>query len=211
MIKVDPIDGNLIKNLVIKDTTTYRSWSIDDSAAVGDLVFGDRDVTYTSIPEALIGAEYVRTACDAKNLNTDLAEFKTGDDCTVYVALDSRVTNAPAWHSDWTKTAKTVTNSKDVTFILYAKEVKQGEFIVLGTNGQSANCVNYTVFAVQTDMTIKGDANADGAFGVVDVVMLQKWLLNTGDLTDWEAADVCEDGRIDVFDLCVMKRMLLQK
>ena len=208
---MDPIDGNLIKNLVIKDTTTYRSWSIDDSAAVGDLVFGDRDVTYTSIPEALIGAEYVRTACDAKNLNTDLAEFKTGDDCTVYVALDSRVTNAPAWLSDWTKTAETVTNNKDVTFILYAKEVKQGESIVLGTNGQSANCVNYTVFAVQTDMTIKGDANADGAFGVVDVVMLQKWLLNTGDLTDWEAADVCEDGRIDVFDLCVMKRMLLQK
>lgn len=210
VIKIDPISGTLIRDLAVKDTATYQNWSIGDSAAVGDLVYGDRDVTYTAIPEALLGAEYVRTACDAKNLSADLAEFKAGADCTVYVALDSRVTSAPAWLTGWTKTAETIVNSKNVTFILYAKEVKQDDPVTLGTNGQSSGCVGYTVFAVQ-NVTVKGDANGDGAFSVADVTMLQKWLLNTGTLTDSNAADVCPDGRIDAFDLCVMKRMLLKK
>ena len=29
------------------------------------------------------------------------------------------------------------------------------------------------------------------------------------DLSDWEAGDLNEDGVLDVFDLCLMKRMLL--
>jgi len=39
--------------------------------------------------------------------------------------------------------------------------------------------------------------------------MMQKWLLCAGELTDWQAGDLCRDERIDVFDLCLMKRMLL--
>lgn len=30
-------------------------------------------------------------------------------------------------------------------------------------------------------------------------------------LADWKAADLCEDNRLDVFDLCLMKRALLEK
>ena len=60
---------------------------------------------------------------------------------------------------------------------------------------------------------IRGDVNADRKFDVTDVVLLQKWLLavpNT-DLADWKAADLCEDDRLDVFDLCMMKRELIAK
>ncbi len=57
---------------------------------------------------------------------------------------------------------------------------------------------------------IAGDVNADGKFSLADAVMLQKWLLNAGDITDKAAGDVCTDERIDVFDLCVMKKMLLE-
>lgn len=57
---------------------------------------------------------------------------------------------------------------------------------------------------------VAGDVNADGSFSVADVVMLQKWLLNAGSLPNWEVADLCEDGRIDVFDLVVMKREILK-
>ena len=85
-----------------------------------------------------------------------------------------------------------------------------GAIVTLGTNGQSSGCVNYTVFAVEAiDKTVDGDVNADGVFNVVDVVMMQKWLLCSGDLTDWQAGDLCEDEIINVFDLCLMKRMLL--
>ncbi len=58
----------------------------------------------------------------------------------------------------------------------------------------------------------KGDVNADGEFNVADVVTLQKWLLAVPDtkLADWKSADLCSDNRLDVFDLCLMKRELLK-
>ena len=61
--------------------------------------------------------------------------------------------------------------------------------------------------------TIAGDVNADGAFNVADAVALQKWLLGVPDVTlaDWKAGNFCDDNRLDVFDLCMMKRELLKK
>ncbi len=62
-----------------------------------------------------------------------------------------------------------------------------------------------------TKNPIQGDVNNDGEFNIADVVLFQKWLLNVPDaaLDDWKAADLCEDDRLDVFDLCMMKRLLL--
>ncbi len=60
---------------------------------------------------------------------------------------------------------------------------------------------------------IIGDINSDGEFSVADVVLFQKWILAVPDtkLANWKAADLCEDDRLDVFDLCLMKRMLIEK
>lgn len=57
---------------------------------------------------------------------------------------------------------------------------------------------------------IIGDVNADGAFSVADIVMMQNWLLGSGILTDWKAGDLCEDNIIDSFDLCLMKQQLIE-
>ncbi len=58
---------------------------------------------------------------------------------------------------------------------------------------------------------ISGDCNADGKLSVADVILLQKWLHAIPDthLDDWKAADLCEDGKLNVFDFCLMKRKLL--
>lgn len=58
---------------------------------------------------------------------------------------------------------------------------------------------------------VRGDVNADDAFTIADVVMLQKWLIcsSNASLINWRAGDLCEDECIDVFDLCAMKRELL--
>lgn len=61
------------------------------------------------------------------------------------------------------------------------------------------------------DEEVIGDVNADGVFNVVDVVMMQNWILRVGDITDRSAGDVCEDGEVDIFDLCLMKKMLLSQ
>lgn len=59
--------------------------------------------------------------------------------------------------------------------------------------------------------TLKGDVNGDNEFNVADVVCLQRWLLADKRvvLNCWENGDLCSDDRIDVFDLCFMKRALV--
>lgn len=60
---------------------------------------------------------------------------------------------------------------------------------------------------------VKGDVNSDGELNIADAVLLQKWLLAFPDtnLPDWNRADLYRDGRLDVFDLCLMKRALIEK
>lgn len=57
---------------------------------------------------------------------------------------------------------------------------------------------------------LSGDANNDGKVSIADAVMLQNWLLGAGDLTCWHNVDLCKDERIDVFDLCLLKRMIIE-
>lgn len=58
---------------------------------------------------------------------------------------------------------------------------------------------------------IEGDVNADDEFNIADVVVLQNWLLGRSGakLENWKAADLCDDNRLDVFDLCLMRRKLI--
>lgn len=74
-----------------------------------------------------------------------------------------------------------------------------------GGNGQK--------FILEPVKEIEGDVNADGALSVIDDILLQKWLLAIpgAALTDWKAADLCEDNIINVFDLHLLKRMLLEQ
>ena len=60
---------------------------------------------------------------------------------------------------------------------------------------------------------VKGDVNSDGELNIADAVLLQKWLLAFSDtnLTDWNRADLYRDGRLDVFDLCLMKKELISQ
>ena len=120
------------------------------------------------------------------------------------------MTTPPAWLSDWTKTELTFRNSNDVQFVVYAREVQQGERVTLGENGQSSGCVNYTVMAVKKaeEQALTGDIDDNGVLGVTDAVMLQKWLLRAGTLTNGKNADINGDGIINVIDLTLLKRML---
>ena len=58
---------------------------------------------------------------------------------------------------------------------------------------------------------VRGDVNGDGLFNIADLVMFQKWLaaVPETELNNWQAADLCKDENLDVFDLCVMRREIL--
>ena len=66
------------------------------------------------------------------------------------------------------------------------------------------------VFLGTAPEILTGDANADGVFNILDIITLQKWLLNTGDLPNWQAVDFNQDGMITIFDLMLAKKYYLE-
>ena len=73
----------------------------------------------------------------------------------------------------------------------------------------------YPIFVGQGDL-IKdyplGDVNLDEQINVNDAILLQDYLLCRTKITEEQfyAADVCTDGTVDCFDLCIMRRMLIE-
>ncbi|MCM1506249.1 MAG: dockerin type I repeat-containing protein [Ruminococcus flavefaciens] len=80
--------------------------------------------------------------------------------------------------------------------------------VVLISIAMMFSCVSLTAVAEE----IKGDINGDGVFNVSDVALFQKWLLSSDtEIKNWSNADFCEDGKLDVFDLCLMKKELSEQ
>ena len=64
---------------------------------------------------------------------------------------------------------------------------------------------------LRAEAAASGDLDGNGQFNAADVRLLQNWLLTsrTG-LSNWQAADFYRDGRLDVFDLSLMKKALIE-
>ena len=57
-----------------------------------------------------------------------------------------------------------------------------------------------------------GDLNGDKIFSISDLVLLQRWLLGVTDvkIADWSLADFNSDNKVDIFDLCLMRKALIK-
>lgn len=86
---------------------------------------------------------------------------------------------------------------------------------VEGTAEVSKNDIVFDSQKTPNEITdyFKGDINADGIFNIADAVTLQKWLSGNQDikLTNWKAIDLCEDDKLDVFDLVLVKDKLINQ
>lgn len=78
---------------------------------------------------------------------------------------------------------------------------------IIGTTTSTVTTTETTL----SDGNIMGDANDDGKVNVSDLVMLQKWLLCSGKLINWENVDINQDDRINVFDLVLLKRLVISQ
>ncbi len=127
---------------------------------------------------------------------------------------------------------KEFTGDKSQKFILYGNA--DGSYTILSTASDGKSCADVFEISLEDGANIcqwnywggdgqkfiiepaipesvLGDVNADGKFSVADIVMMQKWLLRAGDLTNWRAGDLYEDDVIDSFDLCLMKKLLIEQ
>ena len=99
-------------------------------------------------------------------------------------------------------------NCKNLCAVSYNGTEEEWNQITIGLLNEKL-----TGATIQYQERIIGDVNADGAFTISDVVLLQKWLLSVPDtqLADWKAADFNGDQTLNVFDLCQMRYNLLKQ
>ena len=99
-------------------------------------------------------------------------------------------------------------NCKNLRAVSYNGTEEEWNQITIGLLNEKL-----TGATIQYQERIIGDVNADGAFTIADVVLLQKWLLSVPDtqLADWKAADFNGDQTLNVFDLCQMRYNLLKQ
>lgn len=94
-------------------------------------------------------------------------------------------------------------SKKSINFTTSINITKDYQFHILGHD-----------FTVSPEMLVteQGDVNCDGAVGVSDVVLLQKWILNNPDakLINWRTADLNNDDTISVYDLVLLRKKLLE-
>ena len=206
----DPISGKIIQELTVFDKENAADWSIYYDAKVGSVLYGDRDLTITSMPKNLVNAETIRTACDSKLSTNDLGKFTVSTDATIYTAVDTRVlVNMPEWLKAWTFAGCSVTTSNDVTLMLYKLNVTKGDAVALGTNGGSGNSANYIVFAVPQEKIVKGDVNLDGVINGFDLILAKRGVANGfTDTRSFDAADVDKDEKLEKDDITQLQNFI---
>ncbi len=90
------------------------------------------------------------------------------------------------------------------------KPLKTGNVLIYATYGESK--ITFDVVIKSGFDIIPGDVNCDGDINIADAVSLQNFLLGrTKTLGNWKNADLCKDNRIDVFDMVLMRRLLIEK
>ena len=97
-------------------------------------------------------------------------------------------------------------NCKNLRAVSYNGTEEEWNQITIGLLNEKL-----TGATIQYQERIIGDVNADGAFTISDVVLLQKWLLDMPEtkLINWKAVDCNEDNQLDIIDLCLLKKKLL--
>ena len=166
--------------LTLSDTVTY----------INDHAFLNCPLTEVTIP-ASVGT-------------IELAAFSCAETLTSVTVLNPECV---IW-DDWNY-GDTISNANDEN----GKRTYTGT--IYGYDGSTAQAYcekhGYHFESLGAAPVLRGDVDDDGTLSVADVVLLQKWILAVPDtaLANGEAADVYEDGVVDVFDLAALKRALI--
>ena len=208
------ITSALISNFGVLDYTYGSAWSVAENAKVYDKAFGDRDFAVTALPQTLAGSEHIITACDSKNTDADLAQFTALADVTVYVAIDSRVTNIPSWLGAYTNTWETLTitdSSAERTFNIYSRDFKAGENVTLGTNGQSSGVMNYTAYVKEKPVvtTVTTTTATTTTTTTTTVTTSTTTTTVSVEITDSMAGDANCDGKVNMSDVVLIMQSMV--
>jgi N-acetylneuraminic acid mutarotase len=142
----------LISNIKSTTTGSYQLSKLN----TGINYYTDRDYTIKTVPSALMGASFIKTACNDKlSKASTLLTFNISRDATIYIAYDTRAKALPGWLSGWEKLTDKIgiSDPKIATIALYRKNFASGT-VSLGGNMVSpaagASCQYFVIGVAKT-------------------------------------------------------------
>lgn len=159
--------------------------------------FSDGRFTAYPLPDSVSGNVFVQVPFAADGKCCLAVNTQDPDEAAVYIL------NGSDWEITGDILAMEIVNSLSLVY--------SGQTLYFSCYTNNGTSIIKRLYLGSENFVI-GDVNSDGRFNASDVVVMQKWLLGSPDakITDWKAGDLCNDNRLDVFDLCLMKRLLLQ-
>lgn len=108
-------------------------------------------------------------------------------------------------------TMTTTVDGVEQTYTFYMHDIDEWNFPTYYDDFPECNMTydEYLEHLAQLPIAIAGDINADGDFNVSDLLVMQKWLLNSESPADWSAGDLNADGELDIYDFILMRQALL--
>lgn len=97
--------------------------------------------------------------------------------------------------------------------VMEANNITVSEIVNMYLSASGSEATFYGMYAVPVKDTpsLRGDINGDGEVSIVDITLLQKYLLKTAQLEEsqFATADLNEDGKINIFDAVILKRIII--
>jgi beta-galactosidase len=117
---------------LIRDLDAPSSWSIQDWMDDGDKQYSDADISFSSLPPVLYGAEWLRGPAYLRGGYGP--RFTVGEEADVYIALDSATDERPLWMKDYEDTGTFLFSDQGGgrRFKVYRKRFAKGAAVVLG-------------------------------------------------------------------------------
>ncbi len=130
-----------------------------------------------------------------------------GHACQKWVAEEHVITTVTTTVTTTTTSTTTTTTTSATT-----KETTKATTASITTAATTTVPVTSATTTTPVVETVTGDVNDDGEFTIADIVAVQKYLVAATDtLSNSKAADMCSDGKINIFDFVAMKRIFLSK
>jgi len=143
-------------------------WFEQANLQAGVQMYGEKDVTVSSLPEELSGADWIQTAYGSKYFDRYyvICSFKLKADADLFIIHNDEIRSKPLWLSDYRKTNGKVISSERDTFSIYKRRAKAGELVLLRRNATSRRESNMYIVAVQPVQPAEKEKPAGKLFDV---------------------------------------------
>ena len=146
-VNTAPQSKSIIQNL---KTAGDNDWKVKTWMDIGDKQYTTENTLFRNFPPKFYGCEWIQTSLKIQDsINTNPPQFKISTESDVFIAIDDRIVNLPAWLDTYADTKTTLESDKSGVslFKVYAKRYLKGSVIQLGENGiiENGNANMYTV------------------------------------------------------------------